>query len=85
VQGAIGLAERRLYDDKLICSDHAVSPGGRRRVVAFFRLYILCKRLLNFLRGQRTDGHCTGWADAAGALRRARTRDATWRGPRVRF
>jgi inorganic pyrophosphatase len=85
VHGAIGMAERRLYDDKLICSETDVSPRTRRRLLAFFRVYSLCKRLLNLLRGRSADGHCAGWGDAASALARARLRDRTWRGPPVRF
>lgn len=85
VRGAVGLAERRLYDDKLICSERPVGPAARVAVVAFFHLYIHAKRGLNLVRGLPTDGRCTGWADAAAALRRAPARPADWRGPDVPF
>lgn len=85
VRGAIGLAERGLYDDKLICSAEAVPPATQRRLVRFFHVYIAAKRLLNLFRGRATDGHCTGWGEARAALARARPRDPGWRGPYVRF
>lgn len=85
VRGAIGLAERGLYDDKLICSAAPVTAAERRRVVWFFHAYNAAKRLLNLLRGLSTDGHCTGWDDAAGALDRSRPRGPDWRGPEVPF
>lgn len=85
VHGAIGLAERGAYDDKLICSHAAVPPAVRRRLVRFFRRYIAAKRVLNALRGRATDGHCTGWGEAGPALARARPRPADWRGPSVPF
>lgn len=85
VWGAVGLAERRLYDDKLICGRHPVGPVARAAVIAFFHVYIHAKRGLNGLRGLPTDGHCTGWGAAEAALRRAVPRPADWRGPRVPF
>jgi len=84
-RGAVGLAERRLYDDKLICSGAPVGEVTRVAVVAFFHVYIQAKRVLNLCRGLPTDGHCTGWGDARAALRRAPSRPADWRGPEVRF
>lgn len=84
-RGAVGLAERRLYDDKLICSREPVSAGTRVAVVAFFHAYIQAKRVLNLLRGQPTDGRCTGWGGAEAALARARPRPPDWRGPEVGF
>lgn len=83
--GAIGLAERGLYDDKLICSRTPVSTAAKSRLVAFFRVYIAMKRGLNLLRGLPTDGACTGWDDADAALERSRPRDPDWRGPPVPF
>jgi len=84
-RGAVGLAERGLYDDKLICSEAPISEAGRRRILAFFGCYIRGKRLLNRLRGLPTDGRCTGWGDARGALARSRPRDPAWQGPVVPF
>ena len=84
-RGAVGLAERGMYDDKLICSRSPVTPAARRRVVAFFRLYSLAKRFLNLLRGLPRDGRCTGWGDARAALARSRRRDPSWRGPAIPF
>lgn len=84
-RGAIGLAERGMYDDKLICSETPVTPTTRRRVVAFFHAYSAAKRLLNLLRGLARDGRCTGWGEATPALARARPRDGQWQGPEVPF
>lgn len=83
--GAIGLSERGLYDDKLICSDRPISLHRHRQIVVFFHLYGVAKRVLNILRRQRGGSHCWGWDDAAAALARARPRDAGWRGPTLPF
>lgn len=84
-RGAVGLAERGLYDDKLICSHMPISPATRNRLVQFFRLYITLKRGLNLVRGLPTDGGCTGWSDANAALARSRPREPGWLGPPVHF
>ncbi len=84
-QGAVGLAERGLYDDKLVCGTEPVTDGGRRRLLAFFSAYIGAKRLLNLIRGLPSDGRCTGWGDAGEALARSRPRDGSWHGPEVPF
>ena len=84
-RGAVGLAERGLYDDKLICSGRAIDDGTRQRMVAFFRAYIFAKRVLNLVRGLPTDGRCTGWGEAYSALARSRPRDTTWQGPVVPY
>ncbi|PWG64381.1 inorganic diphosphatase [Spiribacter halobius] len=85
VRGAVGLAERRLYDDKLICSEQPLGWRTRAAVVGFFRVYICAKRGLNLLRGLPTDGRCTGWGAAQAALQRASPRPSDWRGPPVPF
>lgn len=84
-RGAIGLTERGLYDDKLICSAVPVTAAARHRVVRFFHAYNAAKRLLNLLRGLPRDGHCSGWGEAGDALARTRPRDASWHGPEVPF
>lgn len=84
-RGAIGLAERGLYDDKLICSRAPVTAATKSRLVGFFRVYIAMKRGLNLLRGLATDGACTGWGEAAAAIDRSRPRDPDWGGPTVPF
>jgi inorganic pyrophosphatase len=83
--GAVGLSDRGLYDDKLICSTRPIDPSERLRVLRFFRLYARCKKLLNVWRGRPGRTACEGWYDAADALARARPRDAAWQGPSVRF
>jgi inorganic pyrophosphatase len=83
--GAVTLVDRGMADDKLICSRQPISERQREGVLRFFRFYARCKGLLNFLRGHPGRNACEGWRDAADALRRARPRDASWRGPQVRF
>lgn len=84
-RGSIGMAERGLYDDKLICSATPLSERSRARVLLFFRAYNLAKRCLNLLRGLPTDGRCCGWDSADSALGRSHPRDERWSGPRVGF
>jgi inorganic pyrophosphatase len=85
VFGAIGLTDRSLYDDKLVCSHQPISQRQRRGVVRFFHFYAQCKRLLNFCRGQSGLHRCNGWGDAGIAISRARIRDKAWTGPTVPF
>lgn len=83
--GAIGLTERGMYDDKLICSTHPPGPAQRRTVLAFFWFYIRCKRLLNLYRGRPGQTASGGWGDAGAALARARPRPQSWQGPHIPF
>ncbi len=69
--GAVGLSERALYDDKLICAKRPLSAGDRRRVLLFFRLYAAYKTILNRCRGRRGQSRCEGWGDATAAIARA--------------
>jgi len=69
--GAVGLSERFMYDDKLICAPFGVSAQQRRRVLRFFRFYALCKGLLNLARGRRGRSRCEGWGEAEAAIARA--------------
>jgi inorganic pyrophosphatase len=90
VYGAIGLHDRGLYDDKLICSRQPLSAAElrreRRRLLRFFRAYGWTKRLLNLWRGRPGRTALAGWVDAGSALARARPlpMDA-WTGPPVPF
>jgi inorganic pyrophosphatase len=84
--GAVGLTDRGMYDDKLICAGQSLTPFTRRWVLAFFHLYARCKGLLNLLRRQPGDNRCEGWVDAREAIARARPRpDGPWRGAKVAF
>jgi len=83
--GAVGFAERGMYDDKLICSPRPPSPDQRRAVLRFFRLYARCKSLLNASRGHPGGTTCTDWLPVAAAMERVRPRGADWRGPTVPF
>jgi len=83
--GAVVLTDRGMTDDKLICSQHPLSPGQRQAVLRFFHFYAKCKGLLNFLRRRPGRNACDGWCDASEAIARARPRDDAWRGPPVPF
>ena len=72
--GAVGLTDRGLYDDKLICSHRPVEPWQRFLVLLFFRIYARCKGLLNILRGRPGRNACEGWCEAKAAIARARPR-----------
>jgi inorganic pyrophosphatase len=85
IHGAIGLTDRGMYDDKLVCSSDRLLPGQRERVLRFMVAYGRCKRLLNLLRGRSGPTRCEGWVRAEDALRRARMVDDCWRGPVVPF
>ena len=83
--GAVILTDRGMTDDKLICSDHPVSPTERRKVLRFFHFYAKCKGLLNAWRHRPGRNACEGWCEAAEALARAQPRDDSWRGSPVEF
>ena len=69
--GAVGLSERFMSDDKLICAGLPITSTDRRNVLLFFKLYALCKGLLNVLRRQRGRSRCDGWGEASAAIARA--------------
>ena len=83
--GAVGLSDRGMYDDKLVCGPGPLTAAERERVLRFMALYGRCKRLLNLFRGRPGLTRCEGWGPAEDALRRARPIDGTWRGPVVPF
>ena len=84
--GAVGLTDRGMYDDKLVCSLRHLGAGQRLLVVLFFRFYARCKGLLNFFRGRNGRNACEGWCDAEDAIARARPRTSVaWKGPSVPF
>ena len=69
--GSVGLSERFMSDDKLICSLTPITDSDRRNILLFFKLYAACKGFLNVLRGQKGRSSCDGWGDAAAAIARA--------------
>jgi inorganic pyrophosphatase len=69
--GAVGLSERFMYDDKLICSHSPITVTDRRKILMFFNLYAFCKGVLNVARGQRGRSRCEGWGEASAAIARA--------------
>jgi inorganic pyrophosphatase len=88
--GAVGLHDRGLYDDKLICTLRPLSLAEqrrwRRRMLRFFALYAIAKRLLNAWRGRPGRTAAAGWVEADVALARAVSLPAAgWRGPPVPF
>ncbi|HKJ95285.1 MAG TPA: inorganic diphosphatase [Gammaproteobacteria bacterium] len=82
---AVGLTDRGLYDDKLICCSEPITRPQAYSVGAFFRLYARCKALLNAYRGRPGRNAYEGWGDARSALARAKSREPSWSGPRVPF
>jgi inorganic pyrophosphatase len=84
--GAVGLTDRGMYDDKIICSTDPDAPQPRFMILLFFRIYARCKGMLNFFRGRPGKNACNGWCDAAEAISRARPRkDVDWGGPDIPF
>jgi inorganic pyrophosphatase len=84
--GAVGLTDRGMYDDKLICSCYPIGMAKKLFVLAFFWLYAKCKSLLNRIRGRTGRNACEGWGDAKAAIARARPRDEVgWNGPSIPF
>ncbi len=71
VRAAVGISERGIYEDKLICSDHAMSEEDRRRVEVFLRCYARCKALLNMMRGLSGSVRWEGWVEVENAMGRA--------------
>ena len=84
-QGSVGLFERFMYDDKLICSATPITLKQKRNILIFFRIYSACKGLLNKLRGRRGGCSCAGWDDAGAAIARATRNNGRWQGSEVRF
>jgi inorganic pyrophosphatase len=84
-QAAIGLSERHLYDDKMICSHRPLTARERRMVHAFFVFYAWCKGLLNVFRARTGRTTCEGWQDVRDAMARARPRRSDWHGPSVPY
>ena len=69
--GSVGMSERNMYDDKLICAHKPVSALERARILRFFHAYAHCKGLLNRVRGFRGGARCEGWDEASAAIDRA--------------
>jgi inorganic pyrophosphatase len=84
--GAVGLADRGLYDDKLICAHRPLSPWQRLLVVLFFRVYGRFKSVLNRLRARPGRTAYVGWFNARDAIARAQPlRPGERPGPKVPF
>ena len=84
--GAVGLTDRGMYDDKLICSQHPITSRQRFLILLFFKFYAMCKGLLNAVRGCPGRNSCEGWCDARVAIARASpSADAAWKGPLIPF
>ena len=86
VHGAIGLTDRDMYDDKLVCSRQPLQWRDRQMVLIYMHAYGWFKRLLNWCRRRRGHTVCEGWKDARPALARARPcRDGITAQPSVPF
>ena len=83
--GAVGMSERFMYDDKLICSVAPITTLDRWGILTFFKLYAFCKGLYNFVRGQRGRSRCEGWGEAEAAIARAVPFENAGRKPKIRF
>ena len=84
--GAIGVYDRGLYDDKLICSSSPITKRQQRLIVLFFRFYAKAKCLLNVFRGRRGRHACAGWGSAEAAIAKATPRtEMDWHGPTIPF
>ncbi len=84
--GAVGLTDRGLYDDKLICSQFPVSQRQQKLILIFFQIYAKAKSLLNMARGRKGLNRCEGWDKAENALARATpSTHIDWQGPTVPF
>ena len=84
--GAIGLTDRGMYDDKIVCSTDPAIMTRRFPILLFFRFYAKCKGILNLFRGRPGRNTCNGWGDASEAISRARPRkDSHWTGPVIPF
>lgn len=84
--GAVGLTDRNMYDDKIICGVRPLGPAQQRLVIGFFVIYAKCKWVLNLLRGRPGRCACEGWGDAGDAILRARRRDQmVWTGSSIPF
>jgi inorganic pyrophosphatase len=83
--GAVILTDRGLVDDKLICSEHPITPSQRQQVLRFFHWYAHCKGLLNIWRRRPGRNACEGWCEASEAIARAEPRNDSWPGPPVEF
>ena len=70
--GAIGMIDRGIYEDKLICALMPIPLWKQRLVFLFFMIYAKAKYLINLTRGRVGHNRCVGWHDAASALARAR-------------
>ncbi|MCP3667018.1 MAG: inorganic diphosphatase [Gammaproteobacteria bacterium] len=84
--GAVGLTDRGMYDDKLICNHSPVPQWKRQLIILFFGIYAKAKGLLNRIRGRRGDHRCEGWGEANDALARATPRtNNNWERPDIPF
>lgn len=83
--GAVGLSERFMSDDKLICSVQPITAQDRRQVLRFFKLYAFCKGLLNIVRGQSGRSRCDGWGEASAAIARAVPIQDNHQAPKIGF
>jgi len=72
---AIGLTDRGMYDDKLICALHPISRWQRFYVLLFFRFYAKCKGVLNVFRNKPGRNACEGFCEPEAAIARATKRN----------
>jgi len=83
--GAIGVKERFMYDDKLICSSEPLRRSQRHGALLFFHFYAFCKGWLNRWRGRKGVTQCQGWGTASDAIARAKPIGIQRHNPKVPF
>ena len=83
--GAVGLSDRGLYDDKLVCAQQTPGAWQRRGIIAFFHLYAVSKHGLNLCRRRPGLTRCEGWGEASDAIARASPRNSRWDGSKIEF
>jgi inorganic pyrophosphatase len=86
-RGAVGLIDRGIFEDKIICGNRPISRHQRTIILLFFKLYAKCKGLLNFVRRCPGRNACAGWFEATTAINRAIPRNVEnpWNGPVIPF
>ena len=74
IVGAVQFIDRGIADDKLICGTRPIGHVKRFWILAFFRFYAQCKKLLYLFRRLSGPTYCAGWCNPAAAIARARQR-----------
>ena len=66
VRGLVDFVDDGLVDTKWVCSDRPLSRSDRRTIVAFFRVHVMAKTMLNAWRGRSGRTRFGGFRDRPG-------------------